>query len=121
MPFADHLRRVAGGRQDLGQDDLLGWESPIAGTNSEQDVLPGPGRLQDMIEAHAYGVAPGEESGAGGRADGLGDVGVLEDETFAGEFVEIGGMNGAIAIGGHCVGPLLVGPDEEEVGFSLAS
>jgi hypothetical protein len=47
----------------------------------------------------------------------LADVGVFEYEAFVGKGVEVGGIDMIVAITPHSVGALLVGEDEEEVGF----
>ena len=64
-----------------------------------------------------WGPESGHDRGAAGCADGLGDVGAIEDDALAGEAIHGGDVEACVAVGGHGVGALLVGPDEEEVGF----
>ena len=67
------------------------------------------------------GVETAEHGGSRGTAYGLTDVGVFEYVAFVCKGVEIRGVDVVVAITTHGVGALLVGEDEEEVGFhSLA-
>ena len=74
---------------------------------------------RDVVLVGAVGVGPGagHDGGAGGGADGGGDVAVLDDGAGFGEAVHPGSLDPVITVGGHGVGALLVGEDEEEVGL----
>jgi len=63
------------------------------------------------------GVQPGDDGGAVWRADGLGCIGPVEAHALGGEAVEVGGFDFGIAVGGDAVLSILVGEDEEDIGF----
>ena len=60
-------------------------------------------------------VQTGHDRGAGRRADGLGNVGVLEDVAGGGEGVEIRGLGPAASVAPHGIPALLVAHDEDKV------
>ena len=49
--------------------------------------------------AELPGVAAGDDAGAGGGAFGVGGVGAVEEEAFAGDAVEAGGFDPGTAVG----------------------
>ena len=61
------------------------------------------------------GVGAGEDCCAGGRADAVVDVAVVEAHSFLGEAVEVRGVVYAGAIAGESFAGVVVGHDEEDV------
>ena len=75
-------------------------------------VLDAPGRVRPQARHNGRPV---------GRANRLGDVGPLEHDAFSTQLIEIGCMNANVAVGRHGVGPLLIGPEEQQVGLIASS
>ena len=70
--------------------------------------------LENLVPALA---AAGDHAGAGGHADGSAGVGAAEADAAGGQRVEVGRADGGVASAAEGVPALLVGGDEEEVGW----
>ena len=110
VPFADVGGLVAGGAEEGGVGDGIGGERTTV--------------VSDAVEVI---VAAGEEGGAAGSAEGERDEGVAEADTFGGETVHAFGLEpweaGLVALfaldRADGVPAVVVGIDEEEVGFAV--
>ena len=59
----------------------------------------------------------GEDGGATGPADRVADDGIFEAGSFLGEFVDVGGVDIRVAVAAEGAGGLVVGKEEDDVGF----
>ena len=102
VPLANVAARVALVAKDLGPGPL--------GVGKEEIVLDHP-RL--------VGVAPRQQRGAGGRADGVRGVASVESHAFAGEPVDVRGPHHRIAIAADRLASPLVWEDDQHVGAGM--
>src|SRR5215472_8374128 len=61
-------------------------------------------------------AAAGDDAHARGGADGGGDIGASEAKAFSGETVDIGGVDGSIAVRRQVTIAEVVGDDQDDVG-----
>src|SRR5262245_43178091 len=110
MPFADIGGLVSGGVEQDGMGDVVGWERSVIVNYAIEMV-----------------IAASQESGAAGRAKGQGDERIAKAHAFGGETIHVWrgepGEAGALAVfaldNSHGVPTLVIGVDEQEVGFAL--
>ena len=114
VPFAKVRGGVAGGLEEAGEGGDLGVEPVGHGTGG---VLRGAREV--TVDAVTGGRVGGHESGTAGRADGGGDVKLLEPGAFAGEAVEVGCLDVRVAGKGGVAKALVIGEDEDDVGGAL--
>ena len=103
VPLADHAGVIAAGLQVLGH------------------VVARAIEAVEHRHAVEVRILPGEQRGAAGRADGIGDKRIREPHAFLGEPVDVRRLVHLRAIGGDGVLRVVVGEDEEDVGSWLSS
>lgn len=101
MPFPGEEGIVADGVEDFGEHGQLGVDG-----------------FAEPADAGIPVVVAGEEAGAGGGTDRIGDVGVVEGDALFDEAVEGGGLDGGVTERGDGIEALVVGEEEEDVGTS---
>jgi hypothetical protein len=118
-----------------GQDDPaveargVGAEVPLANHASVVAALLQmlrhvvPRAIEAIEHRHAVEmrILPGEQRGATGRADGIGDKRILEPHAFPGEAVNVGCLVHLRTVSRDGVLRVVVGKDEEDVGSWLSS
>ena len=95
-----------------GQDDIVtDGPEPVRPSHcvggEGRGVVPGAGVVD---------VPPGHEGHAGRCAERRVAVGVLEDDTFGGEAIQVGCLDQGMAIGTAEHGSVLIGHDKQQVG-----
>ena len=110
-PEAVQLVR-AGEMLFTGQDDIV--------SDGPEPVCPGDsigGEGGGVIPgASVVDVPPGHEGHAGRGAERRVAVGVLEDDAFGGEAIQVGGPDQGMAIGSAEHRRVLIGHDEQQIG-----
>lgn len=84
IDLAHRLGEIAVVFEKLGQGDDSGHRLPKIGA--------------EIPRLRGIGPRAGEQAGAGGQADGLLAVGVVEDHAALGQAVDVGGFDHGIAI-----------------------
>jgi hypothetical protein len=102
VPLADDGGAVARGTEGLGQ-----------GAFGQGQAVLRPGADDADLEAVAHGVAPGQEGGAGGGADGL-DVELLQADAGGGELVDVRRLDFASVVA-DVLPAEVVGEEEDDV------
>ena len=100
VPLAELAGAVAGLAQGVGQGPLV-----LAQQRAPADGVPHPGAVAEVA---------GQQAGAGGRAGGA-DVEVGKAHRVAVEAVQVGGVDGIIAVAPQVAVALIVGEYENEV------
>ena len=114
VPLAEHARFVARGLQDFGDGDFIGVQSlPVSG---EKHSEIGPRRHIDPL-----GIAPGHQSGARWRANRSGHVEARQPGTFRRHLIDARRADVFAAEATEIAVALVVGEDDDEVGFLSGS
>ncbi len=77
------------------------------------------GAVKRLAVRHHAGEVPvlaGEDGGAAGRADRVGDEGVAEQHALGGQPVDVRRLVDARAVGADGVGRVVVGEDQQDIG-----
>ena len=94
-----------------GQDDIV--------PDGPEPVCPGDrvgGERGGVIPgANVVDVPPGHKGHAGRGAERRVAVGILEDDAFGGEAIQVGGLNQGMGVGTAEHGRVLIGHDEQQV------
>ena len=101
MPLADHGRLVAGVVQQLGEGLLRAVEG-----------------ARVVREAVLVAVFARQDAGARGARDGVGHVAVLEEHAFAGQPVQIGGLDQPVVVAAQGLAGVVVGHHDDDVGLA---
>src|SRR5262249_20061860 len=112
VPFAEMASGVAGSLE-RARDGGGFW---IEEVRLFRAAIAGAG-LEEIGDAPARGVHPGEKTGARRRADGRGDVELSELGSFSGETVDVRRGNEVAAVAADVAVAHVVGEEEEDVGF----
>ena len=126
MPFSKHACFVAGGLGDFGDGEFFWIEASAVSGQEDGEFFAGRDVLHfDLnggrdIHVDAGGVASGHEGGAGGSAEGCGDVEAGETRTFFCHLVDVGRVDVFAAEAAEVGVALVVGEDDDEVGAARA-
>jgi len=130
MPLADEPCVVACGLEGLGDRDLIGRQEAAAAGGDDLDPrrrfslhqrLVGHGRqvASGGGDPEAAGVLARHDAGAGGRAEGVGGVGVGEAHAPPCQAVDVGRLVVAAPVDRRVEPSEVVGEDEQDVGAGL--
>lgn len=106
VPFAEDSGAITAVAEQFGESELVGVDAGF-GAWSER-----------AVDADAIGVTTGEQGGAGGGADGLGDVETGEPRPFAGETIEMRGANFGGAVATEITPAEVIGEDQNDIGWA---
>ena len=110
VPFADGHAAVAGGFEVVGDDARVGREAEV----DLGFAFDGAGV---ELMAKAVLVLPREQRGAGGAADGAGDVGIGETGAGFGERIDVGGGDVGGAVAADVAVAHVVGEQDDQILF----
>ena len=124
----DGLIVVEGLRVRLAADadsEFAGKPSPITcdfqgGGVTLCPVIVGNWRCAEGVSVGAF-VEPGEVCRAAGGADGRGNERVGESDSFRGEFVHRGCLQGRVTSAPHAIPSMVVAEEEDDVGTLVSS